>query len=264
MKVDRMGLTYKEYGNHNGPLIVFLHGGGVSSWMWDKQVNYFKHYHCITIDLPEHGANKHAEEFSIHRSAKSIIDIIEKHRQEKEVIVIGFSLGAQVLVEMLSLRSDLIDYALINSALVRPSSVIRKLIRPSIYLFFPLVKMKSFAKLQAKALYISEEYIDTYYKESSQMNRETLIRILEENMSFQIPQNFRHAKGKILVTIGEKENAMMKKSAKDLVQANPTCTGVIIPKVGHGISLFDPEYFNRLVEGWIEGGRLPRDVGRIS
>ncbi len=53
--MNELDLHYQEYGDENASLMVFLHGGGVSSWMWDKQIQCFNHYHCITIDLPEQG-----------------------------------------------------------------------------------------------------------------------------------------------------------------------------------------------------------------
>ena len=77
------------------------------------------------------------------------------------------------------------------------------------------------------------------------------VRVLEENMSFHIPKDFNKANGKILVTVGEKEKAIMKNSVKDLVEANSNCIGVIIPKIGHGVSLAMPDFFNQMVESWI-------------
>src|SRR5699024_12389467 len=118
---------------------------------------------------------------------------------------------------MLSMNPNLINDAIINSSLVRPSPLTLKLIRPSIKLTFPLIKNKSFSKLQAKTLYIGKEYFETYDKESSTMKSDTLISVLEENMSFFIPVDFNKANAKILVTVGEKEKTMMKKSAKDIV-----------------------------------------------
>ncbi|MCM3358342.1 alpha/beta hydrolase [Psychrobacillus sp. MER TA 171] len=51
-----MALYYKEDGEQNEQIILFLHGGGVGGWMWDEQVQYFKgKYHCIVPDLPGHG-----------------------------------------------------------------------------------------------------------------------------------------------------------------------------------------------------------------
>ena len=255
-----MDLHYQEYGDKNASLMVFLHGGGVSSWMWDRQIEYFSHYHCITVDLPEQGASRDTENFSIHSSAINVIELIEKIAKDKKVIVIGFSLGAQVTIQMLSNNSNLINYAFINSALVRPNSFVRKMIKPSIRLTFPLVKNKSFSKLQAKTLYVEKEYFETYYKESSQMKSDTLIRILEENMSFEIPNDFSKANGKILVTVGEKEKVIMKKSAIDIVSSNSNCVGIIIPKVGHGISLLNPNYFNQMVEKWIQDDALTQDA----
>jgi len=259
-----MEIHYQEYGDENASLVVFLHGGGVSSWMWDKQIRYFTHYYCLTIDLPEHGKSNELKPFSIKSSAERITSLIEETAAGKEIIVVGFSLGAQVSIQMLSMKPNLIDYAIINSALVRPSPFTLKLIRPSIKLSHPLVKNKFFSKLQAKTLYIGKEYFNSYYEESSAMKSGSLIRILEENMSFKIPVGFNRAKAKILVTVGEQEKGMMKKSAEDITISHSNCTGIIIPNVGHGISLASPEFFNHLVESWLEGGTLPEDAKVIS
>src|SRR5699024_12455748 len=95
------------------PLLVFLHGGGVSSWMWDRQVKYFKNYKCLVLDLPGHGKCDEGYNFSIKDIANQVVTIIEEHRAEQEVNVIGFSLGAQILISMLSENNHLIDKAVI-------------------------------------------------------------------------------------------------------------------------------------------------------
>lgn|SRR5699024_1244457 len=258
-----MVLYYREYGNRHAPLIVFLHGGGVSSWMWDSQVQYFINYHCVTVDLPEQGQNAQKDEFSIKDSAYRIIKLINELANEKEIIVIGFSLGAQILVEILSYRPDLINYAIINSALVKPNKLGEKVIKPLIRLTYPLIKNRTFSKLQAKTLFIGEEHFERYYNESWQMERETLVRILKENISFELPTEFSKAKGKILVTVGNKEKAIMKKSASEIIHCNEKCTGVIISKIGHGVPLAKPDLFNKIIEKWINGEKLPRECKEI-
>ncbi|WP_078555971.1 alpha/beta fold hydrolase [Bacillus alkalicellulosilyticus] len=258
-----MSLHYQEYGDKEAPLIVFLHGGGVSSWMWDKQIQYFKNYHCIAVDLPEQGKSNQSINFSIEHSAISVIELIENLGKGKKVIIIGFSLGSQVTIQILSMKPNLIDYAIINSALVRPSPLVKKMIKPAIKLTFPLIKNKSFSRLQAKTLYINNEYFETYYKESTLMKSETLVRILEENMSFVLPKNFNKAKSKILVTVGEKEKTVMIKSAKDIVSNNSNCVGIIVPKIGHGVSLVKPDFFNEMIENWITEESLPQGIRTI-
>lgn len=257
-------LYYQEYGNENASLMVFLHGGGVSSWMWDKQIQYFTSYHCVTIDLPEQGKSKDVEHFSIQNSAEKVIDLIEKIMNGKKVIVIGFSLGAQVAIKMLSMKPNLITNAMINSALVRPNTFVGKMISPSIKLTFPLISNRYFSKLQSKVLYVSEEYFETYYNESSQMKPDTLIRILKENMSFEIPSDFNKVGSNILVTVGEKEKTIMKKSTMDIVSNNSNCIGIIIPNVGHGISMLNPNYFNKMIENWLHESVLPQDAITIK
>lgn len=259
-----LGLHYEEFGDKEAPLIVFLHGGGVSSWMWDQQMDDLRHYHGMTVDLPEHGASAGTGPFSIVSSARQINELIDKKAQGKSVTLVGFSLGAQVVIQMLSLQPRLADYAIINSALTRPNPRLGKMMGPALRWFFPLVKNKSFAKLQAKTLYIGEDQFDTYYKETSQMKADTLVRVMEENMSFQIPDSFRQAEARILVTVGEKEKTIMKRSAMDLVASHPDCTGILIPNVGHGISLANPAFFNQMVEGWIKDRALPEGVKTID
>ncbi|CAG9620332.1 alpha/beta fold hydrolase [Sutcliffiella rhizosphaerae] len=257
-----MKLPYKEYGDKSAPLMVFLHGGGVSDWMWDKQVEYFTHYHCIVPIFRGHGLHNDEMPFSIKGSAEEIITLIEEKAEGKKVILNGFSLGSQVIIQLLSMKPKLIDFAIINSASVRPMAIGKKLIKPTIQLSFPLIKNKYFSKLQAKTLYVSEDYFERYYEESCQIKLDTLVRVLEENMSFGIPEDFKRANTKILVTVGEKEKSIMIKSAREIVAANTNCTGIIIPKVGHGVSLAKPDYFNHMVEDWLQKGTLPED-GRV-
>lgn len=254
-----MCFHYKEYGDKNASLMLFLHGGGVSGWMWDKQIEFFPHYHCIVPDLFEHGLRDHNTNFSIKGNAESLIDLIHEKAKGRQVIVIGFSLGAQVAIQMASNEPDLIDVAIINSPLVLPISHVRKWIPPAAKLAFPLIKNRAFSRLQAKTMYIDQDNFEKYFQESRHMKPDTLIRVLEENMSFEIPKDFCKATGKLLVTVGEKEKAVMKASAKELVKANENCTGVLIPKIGHGIPIAKPDFFNQMVEAWISEGRLPKE-----
>ncbi|WP_025027531.1 alpha/beta fold hydrolase [Caldalkalibacillus mannanilyticus] len=253
-----MSLHYIEHGNKNAPLLVFIHGGGVSSWMWDKQVEYFSSYHCLVPDLPDHGKSR-SHFFSIDQSAQSIIELIEEKANGKQIHVVGFSLGAQILIAILSKKPTLIDSAIINSALVRPIPFANILIK-SLMITYPLIQNRTFSKLQARSMYIDQKYFETYYQESCRLTKDDFERIMKENMSFTIPETFKKAKSKILVTVGEKEKRIMKKSLVDITNSNSNCKGVVIPKVGHGFSLANPKLFNKFIEGWFKQGTLLDDL----
>lgn len=246
-----LSLHFEEHGNSNDPLMVFLHGGGVSGWMWDKQVQYFSQCYCMTVDLPGHGRSSIEEKFSIVSAAEQVIDLVEAKANGKRIIVIGFSLGAQVLVQMLSMKPDLVDDAMIHSAAVRPNVLATQLIAPVLRATFPLVKNKTFSKWQAKALFIREADFERYYEDSLQLKRDTLTEVLKENMSFQIPKGFFQARGNILVSVGENELTSMHKSANDLVMNNHRCQGVIFAGIGHGMPLSHPDLFNQWTARWL-------------
>lgn len=252
-----MALHYEEYGNNHDPLILFIHGGGVSGWMWNKQIQHFTNYHCVVPDLIDKEQGVNGSNFSIEDSAKGLLTLIEEKANGKQVIVIGFSLGAQILIQMIGLKPELIDYAVINSALIRPAPFTEKLVRPIIKLSFPLIKNRIFSKYQAKKLYVNKENFEKYYQDTANMKFSTLMKILQENMSFRVPEKFYKAQCKILVTVGEKEKSIMRKSAIDLVEINSNCKGVILSKIGHGVSLEKPNFFNQMIEGWVIDGHLP-------
>lgn len=248
MTVASSGLHYGESGDKSAAMMLFLHGGGVGGWMWDAHVSHFSHFHCLVPNL----LNPANVPFSIQTSAAQLIRLIEEKGQGKEVIVIGFSLGAQVAIQLISMRPDLIHNAVIHSALVRPNLLMAKMIKPMIRLTYPLIHNQKFAKMQAKALFIHDDQFDVYFDESRQMNREDLVSVLEENMKFSLPSSFSVATCKMLVTVGENEKVVMRKSAIDIVEANENCTGIQLPGMGHGLPLFDVQLSTRLIEVFLQ------------
>ncbi len=99
--------------------------------MWDKQIQHFSKFHCIVPELIDDDMH-----FSIEECARKLLKIIEEKAQGKHVTVVGFSLGAQIIVKMLSLNAQLIDNAIINSALVIPSPITKKADRTIHYIIF--------------------------------------------------------------------------------------------------------------------------------
>ena len=251
-----MHRDFMEYGNKEGPLLVFIHGGGVGGWMWDKQIAYFKDYHCLVPTLQGHGDRSEEISFSIRTNSIEILDLIQQKKNGRDVHLVGFSIGAQICLDLLSIAPNVITSVVINSAVVIPMKFAIPLIAPAIKLSFPLIKNKSFAKEQAKQLYMEGEYFDTYYEDSLRMKQSTLIEILKENMSFSLQDNFSECTADVLVTAGEKEKGIMKKSVMWIVERNGKCQSYIIPGVGHGFPIAQPELFNQVVKTWIEQRKI--------
>jgi pimeloyl-ACP methyl ester carboxylesterase len=124
-----MSVFVEESGDKQAPMMLFLHGGGLAGWMWEEQIDYFSRYHCVVVDLPGHGKSAHLP-FSIKSCAKQLIELIETYAPGKETVLVGLSLGAQIGLEVLSSRPDLVQAAMINSANVRPSPTLKRWIQP--------------------------------------------------------------------------------------------------------------------------------------
>src|SRR5690625_3820855 len=122
--------------------------------MWREQIKYFSHYRCLVPDLPGHGKSDGGNNFSIEDTADKIIAIIEEHKVDQQVNVIGFSLGAQVLISMLSRDGNLIDKAVIISASTKPFMFSRIPAKVATW-SLPLARNKIFSRMQAKR---SEEH----------------------------------------------------------------------------------------------------------
>ena len=81
-----------------------------------------------------------------------IIKYIDDNYDGNVKLIGGLSLGGQILLDILSKRDNICEYAIIESALVYPMKVTNKLITPSIKISYSLISKKWFSKLQFKSL----------------------------------------------------------------------------------------------------------------
>ena len=89
-------LNYKVYYNNNSDRwVVFLHGIGGSINTWKKQIEDFKDYNLLLLDLPGHGESKDKMKITIKTVNESIKEVLDFLSIEKADFV-GLSLGTLV------------------------------------------------------------------------------------------------------------------------------------------------------------------------
>ena len=90
-----------------GPLIVFLHGGGYSGLTWaplSKELTHLVNCQTLAIDLRGHGCTQTEDDadLSAETMASDIANVIEEHvkslNSEPEVVLIGHSMGGALAV----------------------------------------------------------------------------------------------------------------------------------------------------------------------
>jgi pimeloyl-ACP methyl ester carboxylesterase len=76
-------------------------------------------FHCLALDLPQHGRSTHLA-FTMQSAAQAAAAVVRQQAHGGTAHIIGLSLGAQVLVALLSQSPEVAASAIISSALLRP------------------------------------------------------------------------------------------------------------------------------------------------
>ena len=258
-----MDLYIKETGLENAKTIIFLHSGAMAGWMWDDQLKAFSDYHCIVPDLPEHGLSSEVKPFTIENSAEIVLDIIHEHTINGKVNLVGISLGAQIIVQILSKAPELVEHALISGTLIRSikqSETLLKLLNYTIKVYEPVKDTDFFIKANMRTYNMPKNLFDKFKESTLHVNRDSIERILTENMLFKLPNGLENVKAPVLVMTGEKDYKIIKESANDLITSLPTSIGYMAPKLGHTWNLEDSKLFNWVLRRWINNESLKDDL----
>lgn len=257
-----MDLYFKETGKENPETIIFLHGGALSGWMWEKQLENFNDYHCLVPDLPEHGKSK-TTNFTIKNAADEILDLIRSRAHRKKAHLVGISLGAQVILEMLSKSPELIDHVLISGTLVRKlpaTDFFLKILNYTIKAYMPIKDTDFLIKANIRSYNIPKEYFKPLKETTQSISADSLNRILNENMLFKIPDGVENVNNPVLIIAGGKEYGIIKESARDLKNAIPNSQYCIANNMVHIWNMVDPEFFNSVLRAWITDKKLPEGL----
>lgn len=242
-------MIFKEFGNKKNPVIILLHGGGLSWWSLKPQIEALqKDYYIVTPIIDGHGDDWQNTFISIEHSAEQVIDYIKDNFNGKVYAICGLSIGAQIVVEVISKEQSITENSVIESALVCPMKMATKLTVPMYNLSYGLIKKRWFAKLQAKTLYVPDELFESYFLDSSRMTKQSLINITNSNGDYSISPTLRNTHAKVLILVGEKEISIMKKSANLLHDTIKGSSLKIIEKGGHGeLSLVQTDKYIDLI-----------------
>ena len=120
-----MNLFVRESGPVGAPAIVFLHGGELSGQSWQAVVERMPRYRCLVPDLPQHGKSFQQAPFEIGAAVTAVADVIRSRAAAGRVHVVGHSLGAQVGVQLLATKPELVGRAVLCGTIVDAMPVVR-------------------------------------------------------------------------------------------------------------------------------------------
>jgi pimeloyl-ACP methyl ester carboxylesterase len=129
-------LAYVEQNPLARNSIIFIHGNSGSSRLWEKQFNdeLFSGYHLIAFDLPAHGQSSSSynpeNDYSVVGLANIISSAVINLVLMGPYIIVGFSLGTNVVVEMLAFSLTPQGIILVGADLIGGKYTIQDAINP--------------------------------------------------------------------------------------------------------------------------------------
>lgn len=174
IKLDKLMIEVQESGRPDGHAIVFVHGANLSSEMWSDQISdaALLQFRLITFDLPGHGKSDHSQEPKKHYSLKGfsnfLVALIEK-LELKEFVLIGLSLGTNVIAEGITRIKNCSGIVLAAPDLLSNEYPVEKLLIPSPYSHVIATPFPSESDLSG-FINLALENLPIEYKDSSIRN----------------------------------------------------------------------------------------------
>lgn len=247
-------MRYKEYGADRAETIILLHGGGLSWWNYREEAELLcAKYRVILPILDGHaGSDRHFS--GIEENAAEILSFIDEHLCGRVLLIGGLSLGAQILLELLSRRADVCRCAVVESAAVIPSALTNALIAPAFGSSYGLIKNRAFASLQFASLHIRQELFADYYRDTCLIEKADMIAFLKASTSYSLKSAVSLTSASVHVFAGGRENREILRSAELIRRAIPGCRKTILPDLYHGgFSLNEPDRYVRSLEDILGG-----------
>lgn len=246
-------LYLRENGNPNGPAIVFLHGGGLSSKSWLPVMERLSDFYCLAPDLPEQGQSR-AIPFSINGSADEVAEIIRQKAPGKKAHLVALSLGGPIALTLLRTSPELIDHTILSGSSGRFPRWVAELGKSTIWMY-KLFKRDYLVNATIKQQGIPDQYVDLLCEDLYQSISPNFMRHYMTDLAlWELP---RQVESPLLIAVGEKEQKAAFSISRGYLKQFPGACGVIASQMGHVWCLQSPELFAAMVRAWVTNQPLP-------
>ncbi|WP_328359307.1 alpha/beta hydrolase [Mycobacterium sp. NBC_00419] len=256
-----MDLFVRESGQVDAPAVVFLHGGIVSGWSWDPVVTQLQHYRCLVPDLPQYGKSFEQGPFNMSLAAQAIAELIRSPAGPGRAHIVGFSLGAQVAVQLMATEPALVDRAVLSGTFINTApgvGVTRRVVGV-------LARTAWFRWLAINRHWHRNDVppppMGADYLEDARLNSGAqLAHIVEASAGFTLPESVRESQSATLFLSGSKESVLVRRWAAVLARSMPNGVDRVANGVRHDWPHRHPELFARTVDNWLSQTPLPPEI----
>lgn len=244
-------IRYFEYGTSSNT-IMLVHGLGASAERWEHVIPYFrKNYHVIAPDLPGFGlSDKPSIDYTIDFFVRTLFEFID-NLEIQNSILIGSSLGGQIITELAIAEPKLIN----KMILVSPSGAVNySTLALNAYIgaaISPTQKnvKKAFSMMNGQNKDVDSQTVEEFIKRINMPNAKSafLSAIISNKESKISCEKLANVSVPSLVIWGEHDPVIPKKNADLFFSCMKNCQFVEMKKCGHTPFVEEPEKFSKIV-----------------
>lgn len=247
-------LYVRVTGDVAAPAIVFLHGGGLSSRMWQPQTERLTEFYCLAPDLPEHVHSAALKPFTLERAVSEVARLIHERVPGAQAHIVGLSIGAAVGLELLRTNPELVRRAILSGTTPKLGRGLVKMVELTNGPLLKLLTPKQLATMTMKSQNIPAAYHAIFADDLQHLNADLINNVYGATATAQLPQ---HPVPPTLAVVGEKEPRMSKKYARTISSSVQGVEGRLVKGVGHTWNLEAPLLFNDTIRAWLAERPLP-------
>ncbi|MBO7518522.1 MAG: alpha/beta hydrolase [Methanobrevibacter sp.] len=272
-------LAYEEIGEENSKTILFLHAKLLDKWIWKKQKDaydkFFKGFHCIFLDIPNHGESLSEEEFTIEKSSEKIAEFINHLIDNKDIesiSIVALGIGSSIAIEILNENPNVINNLILSGLEIADFKEIE-----SDSVANGLAKAQSEYLNEKSDIFITKAYLRNFGINKEHYNDIEKIldrsirqerKIAYESLNYTIPESLKDneeiiEKDNVLIIYGTKEDLDCTKSAIKLKSIMKNAKLIEIVKGNHLWNIIDHELFNTITSNFIRDNHI-EDNSKIN
>lgn len=263
LRVKNQTISFVEKNATKSKTIFFLHGNSGSALSWSKQLNdpQLSDYRMVAFDLPAHGNSdtfKNEDKYDLLFIAELMAEALQACLQNEEYILVGFSLGTNIVAEMLRHNIYPKGIVLISPCIIGESIPLDAIGLPG---FNPDVLFSDECSEEALEAYVCLASMSTrgsdisiikedYQKVKAPFRSMLLKSVMQGKINDEIEMLNSYASGPLLIIFGQDEKIV---KPNYLDKANLPVWNSMIYKISHAshfVHVDQPEATNHLLANY--------------
>lgn len=246
--LNNTSIHYYVNGAESETAIIFLHPAFGNHTCFDTQLDYFKNYKLITVDLIGHG--KSIGKGKLEDTAEYINSIMQAEKINK-INLVGVSLGAVLVQDFANKYPEKVaslmcigGYDINNFPKELQDGNSKEQMKMMFRAFFSI---KAFAEENKKISAYTKSAQEEFYKMNLEFKKSSF-RYLASIGKMVNKQQTYERNYPLLIGVGEQDNDMAKKAAQTWHESEPNSQYAEFIGAGHIVNMDTPEQFNKALE----------------